>query len=99
MSKRLNMKWAIKVLRAKYFVVLTESESAIVLEGVDPQSMYDPLMLRAQADSIKEFQSNLADLLKVHQDRIDELSKEGDVTGKRKKAKQKAKNYQVSDGI
>lgn len=72
-DKRLNVKWANKVLRAKHFVVLTDTESYIAMEGMDPNSMDDMLVLQAQQASIDQFMDALKTLNDQHKKRIQRL--------------------------
>lgn len=64
--KRAKMKWAKKLLKAKMFVILTDKESAIAIDGVDPHSFTDALALAAQAAELQLFHEQLGDLLKEH---------------------------------
>jgi hypothetical protein len=57
--------WAWKVLRAKSFVVLTESESTISLQGIKrPPSLNDEMMLAAQLGSLVEFKAGIDSVMK-----------------------------------
>ena len=76
--KTAKLKWAKKLLRAKMFVVMTEKESAIAIDGADPYSFTDAIALAAQAAELEMFQQSLAGLLKQHQDALKKLSGDDD---------------------
>lgn len=90
--KTAKLKWAKKLLRAKMFVVMTEKESAIAIDGADPYSFTDAIALAAQAAELEMFQQSLAGLLKQHQDALKKLSGDSNVkksTTTRRKANAK----------
>lgn len=60
-------KWAKRLLQAKFFVVMTDTHSAILFEGVDPESITDRTALEAQAAEIEYFYGELGLLVKRHQ--------------------------------
>lgn len=64
--RTVKVKWARRLLRAKYFVVMTDRHSAILFEGVDPESIVDRTALEAQAAEIEYFYEQLGDLVKRH---------------------------------
>lgn len=91
----LKLKWAKKLLAAKFFVVMTNKESAIAYEGVDPRSFTDVLALTAQAAELSEFYEQLGLLVKDHEAAIKALTEEDDApktTAKRSKKSSSAKN-------
>lgn len=90
-DKRLNLKWAAKLTASKSFVVLTDKESVIALEGIDPNKLSDMLVLQAQQASIDAFLKDLTALKKAHERRVEELGGRVGVTKKRATAK-KAKS-------
>lgn len=69
MGKRINALWAGKLMRTKNFVVLTDTESVIRMDGVDPNSLEDIIKVEAQRASLSMFYDRLAGLIKLH-DRI-----------------------------
>lgn len=71
MSKALRYKWARKLTKAKYFVVLTDKESVISLEGVQPEDMHDVLALQSQAVALQDFYDRLGELIKAHTNILD----------------------------
>lgn len=87
MSKLPNVKWANKVLKARHFIVLTDKESVIAIDGMDPNSMNDLLALQAQAASIKDFQDMLNELQQRHKVRVAELNALTGITKGGKSAK------------
>lgn len=62
--------WAKRLLRAKYFVVMTDKESAIAFDGTDPDDFQDQLALRSQTAEIELFYEQLGDLVKRHQEAV-----------------------------
>lgn len=73
MISRLNSKWAAKLLRSKSFIVMTDTESAIVFKGVNPSSFTDVLALRAQAVELDHYIDSLKKLKVEHDKAADEL--------------------------
>lgn len=86
-----HIKWAAKLLTTRNFVVLTDTESVINLEGIDPQSFKDVLALTAQMRALKIFGSKIDSLVKEHQKRIAILN-----SGKRKEPHQKVKHITIT---
>lgn len=66
MSRVTKARWANKLMRAKYFVVLTDKESVIALEGLNPEVFDDILALQAQGAALADFHSKLGVLVKDH---------------------------------
>lgn len=62
-----KLKWAKRLLRAKYFVVLTNDAAIIALDGADPDKLDDFLVLRAQTSELIEFHTELGALIERHQ--------------------------------
>lgn len=75
MNRILKAKWCRKLMRAKYFVLLTDKESVIALEGADPNSMVDVVNLEAQKAELSLFRSKMKTLVKDHEEAITNLSK------------------------
>lgn len=73
--RRIKAKWAAKLLRARYFVLLTDTESAICLSAVDPNSIDDTLSLVAQTASIHSFIEKLQEFEKEHNRALQRLTK------------------------
>lgn len=67
---RYNLQWAAKLLRAKNFVVLTDTDSVINLDGVEPRRMKSVLMLTAQKRALSVFQAKLQKLIEDHDKHI-----------------------------
>jgi hypothetical protein len=85
--KRLKARYVRKLLQAKFFVLLTDKESAIALDGADPDSFSDMLALNAQAAALLAFRDNLNALIRDHDRAIERLSGTG---GKRAKTVKKS---------
>lgn len=60
-------------MRAKYFMVLTDKASALMLEGVDPKTIRDQVMLEHQMTELILFREALEDTIKEHQRAIKKL--------------------------
>jgi hypothetical protein len=84
LNKYLKARWARKLIRAKYFVVLTDTESVISMDGVDPGSFTDVIALQAQLVSVKEFEKQVAELRKRHEKMVVKLSGGGVTSSKPK---------------
>jgi len=66
MNRVIKMRWARKLMQAKYFVLLTDSEAVIALDGVEPELMLDAISLEAQSAELKEFRRRIDILIKDH---------------------------------
>lgn len=73
---RVKLRWARKLLGAKMFVVMTEKESAIAIDGADPRSFTDALALAAQAAELEMFQEKLGGLIVAHHQALKDLNGE-----------------------
>lgn len=97
---KVKIKWAKKLLGAKYFVVMTDKESAIALDGADPESFTDYMALTAQAAEVDEFYLRLGELVKRHQKAVKQFT--GDTSAKtatlKKKSKRPATKIDVKEG-
>jgi hypothetical protein len=65
--------WAKKLLRARYFVVMTDKESAIAFDGFNPDDFNDVLALHAQTVEVEIFYQRLGELVKQHQSAVNKL--------------------------
>lgn len=88
----IKIKWAQKLLKAKFFVVLTDKEAVIAIDGADPRSFTDLMALSSQTAEIEMFLDKLMLLSKDHKAAVDKLTdvggdSEGTVTVNPKKAK------------
>jgi hypothetical protein len=54
------------LMKAKFFVVLTDKQASLALDGVDPYSFTDVLALNAQAAELELFRDKLTELIKEH---------------------------------
>jgi hypothetical protein len=64
--KQVKARWAAKLLRSKHFVVLTDKESVICLQGADPDNIEDFVILAAQTAELQDFSDKLKLLIKDH---------------------------------
>lgn len=62
----LKLKWAKRLLASKYFVLLTDKDSVIALNGVRPDSFEDQIALAAQTAAIEDFADRLQGLKHDH---------------------------------
>jgi hypothetical protein len=74
MPRALKLRWAKKLMQARYFVVLTDKESVIALDGAKPESITDILALDAQSAAIADFHDKLGALRDDHERAISKLS-------------------------
>jgi len=104
-----RIKWAIKILFAKYFVVLTDKESVIAMKGIRPDKFQDLLALKAQQNAIEDFGHKLKKLRSKHDKMVDKLvgneiadkpKSKGAYAKSRKTSKKPAsvKNIKVKEG-
>lgn len=75
MDRLTKLKWANKLLRSKFFVLLTDQESAINLTGASSKSFTDLLALTAQRAELELFSRSLKDLVKEHDKAIKALER------------------------
>lgn len=73
MNRVAKTKWASKLIGSKFFVLLTDKESVISLDGVDPNSLHDAIALDAQGASLREFHSRIGMLVKDHDKAAEKL--------------------------
>jgi len=78
--RAVRVRWARKLLGAKYFVVLTDKESVIALAGVNPESFTDALALASQSAEIEMFYNSLGDLMKDHKKALNKLNRMNNAT-------------------
>lgn len=69
-----KLRWAWKLLRSKYFVILTDKESVIAMSGYDPKKFNDFLAVSAQTAAIDGFLESLKRLRKDHEKIVDSFS-------------------------
>lgn len=81
----LKARWAAKLLKAKYFIVMTDTESAIAFEGVNPASMDDQIALAAQRAELAHFHSELGNLIRQHDRALKDLESANAVQKTKKK--------------
>lgn len=71
--RMVKIKWARKLLKAKMFVIMTEKESAIAVDGADPYSFTDAVALAAQSAELEMFHESLGKLIADHKDALNKL--------------------------
>jgi hypothetical protein len=69
-----RVRWAWRLLRAKYFVVLTDKASCFMLDVADPSLESDKLALHAQTAELQMFKNALDEAIKQHQEAVDNLT-------------------------
>lgn len=90
--RTLQLKWAAKIARARFFVVLTDKEAAIVMDGVEPENIEDKLALQAQTAELRTFHDALGGLIKDHDRVLDRYYKESsDAKSAKKNPKKRSK--------
>lgn len=95
--RSVKARWATKLLRSKHFVVMTDKESVICFQGVDPNSFDDLLALMAQSSELQMFNDKLKELIRRHDKAIKKLKGEYAPTAKRKSVRTK-KTIKVKQG-
>lgn len=88
MSKKINLRWARKIMKSRNFVIMTDTESVIFLDGIDPNSMDNLVMLAAQASSLDDFIARLKEVAKHHEARATEITGKTGITKGESIAKQ-----------
>lgn len=83
--KTTKIKWARKLLKAKMFVLMTDKEGVIAIDGADPHSFTDAIALAAQAAELQSFYGSLGELIKEHDIVLRNISKERDGKAKNQK--------------
>lgn len=66
MKRNVKARWAVKILRSRYFVAMTDKEAIIYLENADPEKIEDAIILAAQSSEFKDFSDRLKALIKDH---------------------------------
>lgn len=67
-SKRLRLQWAKRLIGARYFIAMTDTEAVIALDAADPDTITDIVALTAQAAELEAFYDKLGELINRHQD-------------------------------
>lgn len=94
-DKLLALRWARKIMGSKSFVVLTDTESFIAMDGIDPNKLNDLLVLQAQHASVEAFQEDLEKLKLVHEQRVNELGGKVGITREKSSVKTTGKKVSV----
>ena len=71
----LKLKWAQRLLKAKFFIVMTEKESAIAIDGADPFSFDDATALHSQLAELEMYRDSLEELISDHRTAIKRLTR------------------------
>lgn len=71
---RVKVNWAKKLLRAKYFVAMTDKASVIALDAADPEDFTDLMALSAQMAEVEAFQEQLSEFVERHKQAIQKLT-------------------------
>lgn len=74
-SKRLRLKWAKRLIGARYFIAMTDREAVIALDAADPDTITDTVALTAQAAELEAFYDKLGELIKRHRDILREYAR------------------------
>lgn len=77
-SKRLRIRWAKRLIGAKYFVAMTDTQSVVALDAADPNEFTDVIALAAQAAELEAFYDKLGMLIQTHKDILKAYAKEQD---------------------
>lgn len=72
--RSVKLRWARKILGAKFFVVLTDREGVIALDGADPNQILDVVALTAQSAELQDFADKLSMVIKDHDRAIRKLN-------------------------
>lgn len=96
-KKSIRVKWAQRILKAKFFVALTEKDAVIYLKGADPTTFEDETALVSQAVTIDTYIKRLQQLRRSHDQVLE--SKFGKKPAKSKKpTTKKATKIKVKKG-
>lgn len=68
-----RLRWAYRILRAKYFVVSTDKASVLVLDAVDPHRESNRLSLEAQSQELTMFLESLTKFIKDHEKAVKKI--------------------------
>jgi len=74
-SKKLRLRWAKRLIGARYFVAMTDREAVIALDAADPNTITDAVALTAQAAELEAFHGKLGELIKQHNDILEAYAK------------------------
>lgn len=96
--RALKLKWAAKLAQSRYFVILTDKESVIALDGVNPKSMSDAMALTAQASAVRDFHAKLGELIKEHDSAVSKLLGDKPKRVRKTTSNRKVKKIKVTEG-
>lgn len=69
-----RLKWALRVLRTRSYVVLTDTRSVVNIPMFDQETLDDQMILAAQTASLENFKTRLEDLIREHKEAVSLLS-------------------------
>lgn len=69
-----KLKWALRLLRSRTYVLLTDKEAVVSIPLADIDSFENQFLLSAQTASLQEFRSRLEDLIGEHEQAIQLLA-------------------------
>lgn len=69
-----RLKWALKLLQSRTFVVLLDKSSVVNIPLANINSFENQLLLAAQTAALQEFRSRLEDLIREHEEAISLLA-------------------------
>jgi hypothetical protein len=93
-TNKLKLLWARRLLRAKYFVVMTDRGSAISFESADPKSLTDAVGIASQRAELQSFYQSISSLIIEHDKAIKKLTGVGNAD----KPKQNKKSTTTKQG-
>lgn len=96
---RIKVRWAKKLLSARFFVILTDKESVIALEGADPKSFNDLLALTSQTAEITDYHDKLGELVGEHEQAVINLTGRKRASTTRKKTTTASNKRTVSKRV
>lgn len=74
---RLKIRWAKLIYRARSFVIMTDEKSVIWVDGLHPDMLFDKVILETQRAKLLAFRDNLDELIKNHDEVLNNLEGPG----------------------
>lgn len=71
--KKINLRWAQKVLRSHNFAVVTDTEAAIWLDIKNPRKLTNVVTVQSQRATLKIFVNRLQSLIREHDKAIEKV--------------------------
>lgn len=69
----LNAKWALKLLRTKSFIIITDTEAICNIPLIDLEKLDNVVMLTAQTSQLLAIMEQLSDIGEKHKKRLEEM--------------------------